>query len=119
LDCHQAVLLPDGVQIWLARYGSGHLAAHAVTDALEPIQPGYRFLLITYVVGALAFQLTCPQWMKRRPEPPAPPNFDVTGDRRSIPIWPNVLTARWPPPISLTKGTLEDFCHRFDGGWSI
>jgi hypothetical protein len=112
-----AVVLPDGLQIWIAGYRSKRkMEARAHIDELEGSSGsfrGCRILLITYIVGFFALQLTFPQWRKRSRQYQPLPSFQPLGDMRSVAIWPNVRTARWPPRQYLSRGTLDDFRERF------
>jgi hypothetical protein len=113
-------VLPDGLQVWIARYRGKHkMEGRAAIDNLEidmGVFRGYGILIITYAIGALAFQLTCPRWLKTtRRRPPLPmitQNEWVWGSRSTL-IWPAVDAALWPPPKHLDSTTLEDFRERF------
>ena len=95
------------------------MEGRAAIDNLEidmGVFRGYGILIITYVIGAFAFQLTFPRWLKTtRRRPPLPmitQNEWVWGSRSTL-IWPDVDAARWPPPKHLDSTTLEDFRERF------
>lgn len=116
-----AVILPNhmfpvGLQVWLARYQRTHaMEAQAFTDEMTGVRQfkGYRILVVTYAVGSLVFQLLYPRWSKRTRNRPSPPFFHAVGDRQSVPIWPGVTRAFWPPLDHLTGRTLEAFRKRF------
>ena len=74
---------------------------------------GYGVLVITYVVGAFAFQLA--RWRrhsKRRAPLPVITQVQVW-DAASTAIWPDVGAASWPPPKHLDGRAIEDFRERF------
>jgi hypothetical protein len=74
---------------------------------------GYRILVITYIVGSFIFQLTYPRWSKvTRNRPPAP-FLMISYDIESVPIWPGVNVAYWPPPAHIERNSLEAFRERF------
>jgi hypothetical protein len=110
------VALPPHLQIWIARYQrSRKMEAQAFIDELTGRGPfkGYRILLINYLVGSFIFQLTLPRWAKRTRNRPAPPFFQVIGDLKSVPIWPDVTFASWPPPLHIDSRSLQNFRERF------
>lgn len=116
------VNLPDGLQVFIARYQrTRRMEASATTDELSGVRhfKGYRVLLVTYVVGSFIFQLLYPRWSRQTRKRPEPPFFFKRQDRLSIPIWPNVTSANWPPFDSVTQATLGDFRQRFRRGASI
>lgn len=109
------ILFPDGLQIWIAKYRrSRKMEAQAFTEEMTGVRhfKGYRILVITYVVGSFIFQLTCPRWSKTARNRPAPPFFQVFGDRWAVPIWPGVSRAYWPPLDHVSSNRLETFRQR-------
>jgi hypothetical protein len=109
------IAVPLNLQIWIARYRRTHrMEAQAFTEELTGQGPfkGYRILLITYVVGSFIFQLTYPRWARRTRNRPTAPFFQIVGDNQSVPIWPRVVTAYWPPPTYVDSRTLEIFRQR-------
>ena len=113
-----AVFLPEGFQVWIANYRSTRrrellfwIDSFAITAG--PFT-GYSALVITYVVGAFVFQITYPRWMRFGKRRPGRPFLTQPGiwDSASIPIWPNVDAATWPPPKYLNGGSLQNFRER-------
>jgi hypothetical protein len=95
------VALPVGLQVWIARYRRTRtMEALAFTEEMTGARhfKGYRILVITYVVGSFIFQLTLPRWVKVARKRTTAPFFQVFGDIVSVPIWPGITTAHWPPP---------------------
>ncbi len=76
---------------------------------------GYHIYVFTYVVGHFAFQLTFPKWSKQsRKRPPLPfLTQSLRWDQASIPIWPDVTAAEWPPALYLDSAGLQEFRNRF------
>jgi hypothetical protein len=110
------IAIPTGVQIWLARYQRTHkMEAFAFSEEMIGVRrfQGYRILVITYLVGSLIFQLTYPRWVGLTRNRPTAPFFQVIGDNWSVPIWPDVSVADWPPLAHVTSRTLESFRERF------
>ena len=91
------------------------MEAFAVIDELKGgLVNIQRILVITYVVGSFVFQLTAPKWRRSNRHQDMPAQvFKPIGDTKSISIWPNARTARWPPRTQLSRSTLEDFRERF------
>jgi hypothetical protein len=115
-DATSSIAFPDGLQVWLARYHrTRRMEAQAFTEEMIGARQlkGYRILVITYVVGSLIFQLTYPKWSKRTRNRPPAPFFQIIGDDRSVPIWPGVHFAHWPPFTHVADGSLESFRQRF------
>jgi hypothetical protein len=113
------IAFPAGLQVWIGRYRRTHkMEAFTFTEEMSGGNhrhvKGYRILVITYVVGSFLFQLTCPRWIalktRNRPDPPF---FEVVRDSLSVPVWPNVTFAYWPPPSHVDRRTLESFRERF------
>jgi hypothetical protein len=110
------IAFPDGLQVWLAWYRRIHrMEAQAFSEEMTGARQfkGYRILVITYIVGAFVFQLTYPRWTKTRRNRPPAPFFQVIGDIQSVPIWPDVTAAFWPPETHINSSTLESFRERF------
>jgi hypothetical protein len=111
--------LPDGLQVWIAWYRrKRQMEARTWINGLNFTSgtfKGYKVLLITYVVGSLALQITLPRWTKHLRKQGRLPSFNQgpIWDDACIPIWPGVHTARWPPPKYLDHAALEDFQKRF------
>ncbi len=74
---------------------------------------GYRILVTTYIVGSFIFQLTFPRWAKATRNHAAAPFFQIVNDSQSVPIWPGVLFAYWPPETHIDGSSLERFRERF------
>jgi len=110
------ISFPDGLQVWIARYRPTKATdARYFNDEIRGRGPfkGYRILVLTYVVGYFMFQLTSPRWIKATRNRPPAPFFQIVGDLKSVPIWPGVSAAYWPPPAHVDSGTLDDFRQRF------
>ncbi len=108
--------LPDGLQVWIARYRRTYrMEAQAFCEEMKGARQfkGYRILVITYVVGSFIFQLTCPRWSKPTRKRISAPFFHMFGDTASVPIWPGVSAAYWPPLTYVDRSTLEGFRERF------
>lgn len=116
LSTEPSLVLPSGLQVWIARYQRTHvMEALTFTEEITGASnlKGYKILVCTYVLGSFLFQLTLPKWVKptrRRLDPPFLVGHD---DAISVPIWPNVSSAYWPPLESINKGTLQAFRERF------
>jgi hypothetical protein len=111
------IAIPKGFQLWLAQYRSDRAFEAVVqVDELRVIGPyrGYAILVVTYIIGNLIFQATFPRWIglvgTRRPPLPA---FYRINDQHSVPIWPFVDAAYWPPLGQVTSSTFKDFRERF------
>jgi hypothetical protein len=113
----EGICFPDGLQVWIARYRRTRvMEAQAFSDEMTGVRhfKGYRILVITYVVGSFIFQLTQPVWNKATRRRPPPPFFQILGnDRLSVPIWPNVTVAYWPPESHVDGRSLQSFRERF------
>jgi hypothetical protein len=110
------LVLPDGLQVWIAAYRRARaMEAQTFSDELSGVAPykGYTILVITYVVGSFIFQLTFPKWSRSPRNRPDAPFFDVIGDMHSVPIWPDVDIAYWPPPAHVHSSALQSFRQRF------
>jgi hypothetical protein len=110
------VVFPDGLQVWIARYRRTHrMEALAFTEEMTGARQfkGYKILVVTYVVGSFIFQLTCPRWVKAARNRPAAPFFEIVGDLWSVPIWPGMTYAYWPPLSHVDNSALEAFRERF------
>ncbi len=113
--------IPNGTQIWLAHHGSNRdlQSGHAWSTTLQlysGIVKGFDFYLFTYFVGHLVLQLTCPRWRKnaaRRPKE-LPVLIEAKVWRHfTVPIWPDVQQAEWPPHHQLDSHTLQKLRDRF------
>lgn len=112
------IAIPRGTHIWISRYRRTQVveaSAHVEemhTDG-TPFE-GYRILVITYVINAFIFQFLFPAWdgparrVRRRSL-----TFEMQNDRLSVPLWPNVASANWPPPSDVSSGSLDSFRQRF------
>jgi hypothetical protein len=110
------IAFPDGLQLWLAKYKrTRKMEAFSYVDELigKRNLKGYRILVITYLVGSFIFQLTLPRWTKRTRHRAPAPFFQIIGDIESVPIWPGVLSAYWPPIADVNGRTLQVFRERF------
>lgn len=110
------IALPLGLQVWIARYRRTRaFEAQAFCEEMTGARhfKGYRILVVTYVVGSFIFQLTYPRWAKATRNRPAAPFFRIDNDHVSVPIWPDVDFAHWPPLSYVSSGTLESFRERF------
>lgn len=115
---HGVLAIPDGVQVWLAWYRARQLETQFWIDGFtftEGVFRGYRVMVITYMVGHFAFQLTYPRWTERtRRRAPIPLITQARfWDEGSVLIWPNPMRPVWPPPKYLNRAALEDFRKRF------
>jgi hypothetical protein len=85
--------LPEGVQVWMARYrGERKVEYRFWIDSMAiTVGPyrGYDVLLITYVLGAFVFQLAFPKWRKHK-RPTVLPFFtqNPSGTQRPPPSGP-------------------------------
>jgi hypothetical protein len=107
--------LPDGFQVWIAQYRRTRvMETYAHIDELSPvgIYAGFRILVITYVVGSFVFQATFPRWTRKRQYRELPILTRIN-DLYSIPIWPGIGVAHWPPPRHIDRSSLDDFRERF------
>ena len=111
-DAHPGVAVPDGVQVWLARYRK-RLPMENRTSTAEINFEGWRILVITYQVEHLVFQLTFPTRGRKPKHGRSLPAFEASSDLRSVCIWPDVESARWPPSANLSRSTFESFHERF------
>ena len=110
------VALPDGLQVWIAKYiRTRKMEALAFTEEMKGVSDfkGYRIVVTTYVVGSVIFQTTCPRWAKNTRQRPPAPFFEMLGDLWSVPIWPGVGRAYWPPVGDIDGSSLEAFRERF------
>jgi hypothetical protein len=110
------IAFPDGLHIWIARYRRKHkMEALAFTEELVGARQikGYRILVVTYVIGSFIFQVLYPRWNKPARNRPATPSIQMLGDNLSVPIWPGVTYAYWPPFSHVDGRSLESFRERF------
>ncbi len=113
------VVIPAGVQVWVARYRRTHkMEALAFVEELSPVSGrfrGYRILLVTYVVGSFIFQFVYPTWRRLGHKVAPPPFFENVRDPLSIPVWPwrPVLDVSWPPPVPVDRSGLDRLRERF------
>lgn len=111
-------LPPAGLQVWMARYRSQRrMETRFSINGLVITKgafKGFHLLLITYLVGAFALQVTFPKWTKQSRKPLMPFIHQAPyWDKFSTAIWPGVDDAVWPPPQPLTAETFEAFRERF------
>jgi hypothetical protein len=114
-DLSPTVRFPDGLQVWLASYNrSRKMEARSHIDELVAGPPlkGHIILVITYLVGSFVFQLTFPSWPGPKKKRLYTPTFDLPPDRRTVLIWPDVPSAKWPPVEQLSGSTFGDFRER-------
>jgi len=110
------VALPGGLQVWIARYRRARrMEAQAFSEEMKGTRQfkGYRILVITYIAGSFIFQLTYPRWVKPTRKRTTAPFFQIFRDVLSVPIWPGVDFAYWPPLGHIDGRTLNDFRERF------
>lgn len=114
-----SIHLPEGVQIWMARYRGERKEEYrfwidSMALTFGPYR-GFDILVITYVAQAFVLQLTFPRWRKRK-QPTVLPVFTQADvwDVASVPIWPDVHHATWPPLKYLNGAALQDFRHRLE-----
>jgi hypothetical protein len=110
------IFFPSGLQVWIARWRRTHrMEAQAFIEEMTGVRQfkGYRILVITYIVGSFIFQLTYPRWSKATRHRPPAPFLGIINDVQSVPIWPGVNLAYWPPLAHVDRSTLEAFRERF------
>jgi hypothetical protein len=110
------IALPEGLQVWIARYKRTRIMeAQAFTEEMSHSRhlKGYRVLVINYLVGSFVFQLLYPRYSGASRKRPSPPFFNMVNDEHSVPIWPGVSEAYWPPLRHIDSRTFESFRERF------
>jgi hypothetical protein len=113
--------IPDGVQIWLAEYGTrtprrGHFTTHYLRPRTTPRLKGFEFYVLTFMVGRLAFQVLSPRWASRLPRRRSMPLLTHIPEWNAATVrtWPNDNTiVTWPPPEPITDGLLDQFTYRW------
>ncbi len=109
--------LPSQLQVSLLHYRRTRvMEAYAMIDEIEIAQgpnSGYRIPCFTYVVGALALQVTYPVWLGKQRAPPGTPTVPDMPPDLALPIWPHRADTHWPPARAVSSASLDFLRRRF------
>jgi hypothetical protein len=114
----RTLLIPEGVQMWLARTPIWRGIFKSTTVSLPLGAPDrFEFNTFTYGIGHFVIQVVGARWKKkafRRHADPPKLNQASEWDPVSIPVWPVCANpVQWPPSTDLNRQIEDEFIKRW------